>query len=238
MLGQIGNYFAAGVGRITGYLPNLVSAIIILVVGYFVCRLLDTVARRLLARAHFDNYVSQHLRRATKRAPSSTVGSAVFWLGMLVTLSLTANALGLASLNAGLNRILEFVPRVIVAAIIVGIAIALANVLADLVGDVGNRWVARAVRVAVIALSVFMALDELGIARNIVMTTFTACLGAAAIAAAIAFGVGNIPLARDYSARWTRRSQRPYEATGPGEKKEPLVVPPPGSEGPEEPLRH
>lgn len=218
---QIGNYFATGLGQIVTFLPHLLSAVIILVVGYALSRLVGSVVRRLLARAHFDGYVARRLHpkaNAPGRPASTTVGSAVFWLGMLVTLSLTTRALQLATLSDGIDRILGYVPRVIVAAFIVGVAIAVANVLAELISDVTSRWLARGARVAIITLSVFMALDELGIARNIVMTAFAAVMGAAAVAAAVAFGIGNIDLAREYTRRLERRGQRaaaPEKPTAP-----------------------
>lgn len=208
---QIGNYVAAGLGQIVAFLPHLVSAAIILIVGYALSRLVGSVVSRLLGRAHFDGYIARRLHSKASspgRPASRTVGSAVFWLGMLVTLSLTTRALNLATLSNGLDRILGYVPRVVVAAFIVGIAIAVANVLADLISDVSSRWVARGARVGIITLSVFMALDELGIARNIVMMVFAAVMGAAAVAAAVAFGIGNIDAARDFTRRLERRNRR------------------------------
>lgn len=208
---QIRSYFAAGIGQIVAFLPHLLSAVIILVVGYVLSRLAGSLARRLLARVRFDGYIAHRLHpraSAPGRPASTTVGSAVFWLGMLVTLSVTTRALQLASLSAGIDRILSYVPRVIVAAVIVGVAIAVANVLADLIGGVTSTWLARGARLAIIALSVFMALDELGIARNIVMTAFAAVVGAAAVAAAVAFGIGNIDFARDFTRRLERRGER------------------------------
>jgi hypothetical protein len=60
--------------------------------------------------------------------------------------------------------------------------------------------------VAIATLAVFMALDELGVAQRIVMTTFSLLVGAAAVAAAIAFGIGNIGLAGELGRRWARRA--------------------------------
>ena len=208
---QVQSSFEASINRFGSYLPNLIGGIVVLVLGYLISRLVGSACSRLLARAGFDRTVSRHLRAGATsgRSPSATAGSAVFWLGMLVTLSLTAESLRLPMLAAGLNGILGFVPRVVVAAIIVGAAIAVGNVLADLVRGMGNIWLAKAVRISVIALAAFMALDQLGIARTVVATTFTALLGALAVAVAIAFGVGNIDLAREYTRQWASpRSER------------------------------
>jgi hypothetical protein len=111
---QIRSYFVAGLGQIVAFLPHLLSAVIILVVGYVLSRLAGSLARRLLARVRFDGYIARRLHpraSAPGHPASTTVGSAVFWLGMLVTLSLTTRALQLASLSAGIDRILSYVPR-------------------------------------------------------------------------------------------------------------------------------
>jgi hypothetical protein len=210
MGGQIGNYFSSGLGKVVGFIPNLISAVVILALGYLVSRLVASVARRLLARVGFDRFAASHLRfwsTDSKRSASGAVGSAVFWLGILVTLSLAANSLDLHTLSAGLNRILGFIPRVLIACVIIAVALAVSRMVAGLVGGAGRGALARGAEVAVMVLAVFMALDELGVSKTIVTTTFTALLGAAAVAAAIAFGVGNIGLAREYTQRWTLRAR-------------------------------
>ena len=207
---QLQNYFYSALGQVTGFLPNLLSALLIFAVGYLVSRGLAALVRKGLERTRFNGMVAKRLHPSisTERKPaSSSAGSAVFGLGILVTLSLTAQALRLDTLARGINEVLAYVPRVLVAAIIVGVALAVARFLADWVSGMTSRWVANGVRVAIVALSVFMALDQLGVARNIVNTAFAALVGAAAVAAAIAFGVGNIDLARDYSRRFRREAE-------------------------------
>ncbi|MGC4117113.1 MAG: hypothetical protein QM765_21640 [Myxococcales bacterium] len=204
MLERIRDQFATGIGQITAYLPNLLSGAVILLVGYLVSRGLASVVLKLLGRAGIDRFVARHLDTARagaqpSRSASKTTSSAVFWLGMLVTFSLTAQALRLAGLSSGINGILGYVPRVIVAALIVGVAIPVARVLAEYVRGAGNEWFAKGVRVVVIALAAFMALDQLGVASNIVNAGFIAAVAAAAAALAIAFGVGSIDVVREYA---------------------------------------
>jgi Conserved TM helix len=240
MLEQIRNHFATGIGQIIAYLPNLVSAIIVLLVGYLVSRVLGSVVAKLLGRARFDGFVARHLHPpagGTGLSASRTAGMAVFWLGMLVTFSLAAQALRLAALSAGINRIIGYVPRVIVAALIVAIAVPVARVLSGLVANVSSPSLAKGVRVAVIALSVFMALDELGVARNIVIAGFIAVVASAAAAAAIAFGVGGIDIARDYARQWRGRSawSRMAENASDEFPTEPRVTTSPRTYSPESP---
>jgi hypothetical protein len=217
---QIGSYFGSGLGRVTGYLPNLLAAIVIAVVGYVLSRVAGSVCRRLLARAGLDRWAAQHLhpRAATaKRSASAVLGSVVFGIGVLITAAMTANALQLHSLAAGLNRILGFIPNVLVAGIIVAVAVGVGNLLASLIGTVTSPTLAKSAKISVIVLSVFMALDQLGVSRGVVLTMFTAFVGAVAVAAAISFGVGNISLARDVTKRVAERNRTRVEVAREGE---------------------
>jgi hypothetical protein len=199
---QIKTYFSLGIGRITAFVPELLSALAILAVGWGLSRLLASLTQRLLMRVRFDRFMTERVHaRSAGRSPSEVVGSVVFWLGMLISFSLAARALHLDALATGINRILEYLPQVFVAAIIVAIGIGVANLVARLLEGTVQPPVVKAARVAIIVLASFMALDELGVARGIVMTIFAFALGSAAVAAAIAFGVGNRQLAGEYTRR-------------------------------------
>lgn len=208
MAEQLRGYLAEGLGAFLAYLPNLVAGIIILLVGTLVARLLGAAVRKLLAKSRFDGFMARRLHpKASEpgRSASRAVGAAVFWLGLLLTIALAAEALLITALASGIYEILAFVPSLIVAVILVGVAIAVGNVIADFIR---TPWLARSARIAIIALAVFMALNQMGIAPSIVNAAFIALVGAAAVAAAIAFGVGNIELARDYTRRFERRGKQ------------------------------
>jgi hypothetical protein len=81
-------------------------------------------------------------------------------------------------------------------------------VAASMGGVGGGMAVARLAKVAVITLAVFMALDQLQIADEIVSTAFTLLLGALALAAGLAFGLGNRDLAGEYTRRWVEAGAR------------------------------
>lgn len=223
MANDIGTYFATALGRVTAFLPNLLSALIILVIGYALSRVAGSLTRRLSTRVGLDRFTARHLRsapQATGVSSSTAAGATVFWLGMLVTFSLMASSLKLYTLQAGLTRVLAFVPRLLVAVVIVGAAFILARFVSGFL----SAGAAKATRAGIIALSIFMALDQIGIARNIVLTMFTAVLGAAAVAAAIAFGIGNIGLAGEYGKRWARRGELELEEQ---RRRSAIETPPP-----------
>ena len=225
---QMRSYFGSGIGRVTGFLPNLLAAAVIAVVGYGLSRLAGSLCRRLVARVGFDGWAARHLHaRAgeSKRPASAVLGSVAFGVGLLITAALTADALQLRGLGAGLNRIVAFIPNVLAAGIILGVAVAVGNLLASLIGTVTSPTLAKAAKVSVIVLAVFMALDQLGVSHGVVLTMFTAFVGAIAIAAAVAFGVGNIGLARDFTQRLSERGRAKVEAAREGEAPVRVVEP-------------
>ena len=206
---RISSYFADGVGSFVAFLPHLVSALIILAVGWGVAVLLRAIAVRLLGGVHFDRLVERrvHRKATSKGSPTKGIGAIVYWVTMLVAITMASRALGLDTLAAGLSRILGYLPHVLVACAIVIVGAAVGRLVGNLVAEVASRMVATIARGAVLVLAIFMALDELQVAHGIVMTTFSLLLGAAAVAAAVAFGFGNRELAGQYTRNWIRRAE-------------------------------
>ncbi len=137
----------------------------------------------------------------------------VFWTVMLLVILLAANALGLMVVSTLFSELLAYIPSVITAVIILIIGIVLGEFVKDLVlasaGAVpGGPTLARAAKGAVIVLAVFMALEQLAIAEDIVLVAFIAVVGAAALAAGIAFGLGGRDVAAAITREWYERTRR------------------------------
>ena len=206
---RISSYFADGIGRIVAYVPQLVSATIILVLGYCAAVLLRVATRRALQAANFDKFIERrvHHRAISRGSPSVGTGAVVFWIVLLAAFTMASRALGLDALANGLNRILAYLPHVLLACVILAVGVGIGRLLGNLVADMAGRTVASLAQGAVIGLAIFMALDELQVAHGIVLTSFTLLLGAASVAAALAFGLGNRDLAAEYTRRWTREAR-------------------------------
>ena len=200
------------------YLPQLVAAIIILIVGYIVAKILQAIVRRVLQSIGFEGYlerggIKQFFDRAqTRQTPTSIVGKVVFWLVFIVALTMAADALGIQQLSAGLGQLIAFIPSIIVAILILVLATLLGNFLSGIVrGATGSGILASVVQYAILVYAVFAALTELGIAVELTAPTFLIVLGAVALAGALAFGIGGREVARDIVEKAYERRQ---EATG------------------------
>ena len=105
---------------------------------------------------------------------------------------------------------MSYIPSVIAAIVIILVGIVLGGFVGGLIaasaGAVhGGRALARIGRGGVILLAIFMALQELGIATDIVTTAFAILFGAIALALALSFGLGNRELAGEVTREWYER---------------------------------
>src|SRR5918997_2105383 len=187
-----------------GYIPQLIGALIILIVGYFIAKALQAIVGRVLEGVGFDRWmerggIKQFFDRAdTQHTPHSILGRLVFWFVFIIAITMAADALGIPQVSAVLAQLIAYIPSIIAAILILILAALLANFLAGIVrGATGSEMLSSIARYAVIVYAAFAAITELGIAVQLTAPTFLIVLGAAALAAAIAFGFGAQGVARD-----------------------------------------
>jgi hypothetical protein len=121
-----------------------------------------------------------------------------------------ANALGLQSLANVFSELVSYIPSVIAAIVIMIVGIVLGSFVGGLImasagGLHGGPTLARVGKGGVVVLAVFMALQELGVATEIVTTAFAILFGAVALALSLSFGLGNRELAGEITRNWYRR---------------------------------
>jgi hypothetical protein len=218
-----------GIYQIVAFLPRLAAALGILMVGLAIAKMVERGTDAALHRIGFDRWmreggVTEALERAgTTLDPSSVIAKLVFWTMILLVILLSANALGIAAVSILFAELLAYVPNVLAAVMVLVLGILLGEFIKDLVlasagGLPGGINLARAAKAAIILLAVFMALDQLDIAQDIVLVFFIAMVGAAALAAGIAFGLGGREVAGEILRDWyerTRASSRRRRSTGP-----------------------
>jgi small-conductance mechanosensitive channel len=192
------------VGQFFAYIPQLIGAIIILIVGYVLARVLKAVFTRLLQGIGFDGWmerggIKQFFDRAqTNQTPASVIGTLVFWFVFIIAITMAADALGIQQVSEVLAQLIAYIPSIIAAILILVLAALLANFLSGIVrGATGSELLASIARYAIIIYAAFAAVTELGIAVQLTAPTFLIILGAVALAAAIAFGFGAQGVARD-----------------------------------------
>ena len=186
------------------YISQLIGALVILIVGYLVAKALQAIVGRVLEGIGFDRWmersgIKQFFDRAdTQHTPHSILGRLVFWFVFIIALTMAADALGIPQVSAVLGQLIAYIPNIIAAILILILAALLANFLSSIVrGATGSGLLASVARYAIIVYAVFAALTQLGVAVELTAPTFLIVLGAVALAAAIAFGIGGREVARD-----------------------------------------
>jgi small-conductance mechanosensitive channel len=186
------------------YLPQLIGAIVILIVGYIIARVLMSVVARLLHGIGFDRWmeragIKQVFDRAeTRETPATVIGKLIFWFVFIIAIVMATDALGIPQVSEVFAQLIAYIPNIIAAILILILAALLANFLSGVVrGATGNELLGSIARYAIIVYAVFAALTQLGIAVQLTANTFLIVLGAVALAAAIAFGLGSREVARD-----------------------------------------
>src|ERR687895_1393680 len=186
------------------YIPQLIGAILILIVGYIVARILQAVVARVLQAIGFDRWmerggIKQFFDRAqTRETPATVLGRLGFWFVFIIAITMAADALGIRQVSEVLSQLIAYIPSIIAAILILILAALLANFLASIVrGATGSDLLSSVARYAILVYAAFAALTQLGIAVQLTAPTFLIILGAVALAAAIAFGFGAQNVARD-----------------------------------------
>ena len=191
-------------------IPGLFGAALLLIIAYFVGRVVADIVRDLLAGMGFNQLAERMgLARITEQAapartPAEIVGTIVLVAIMLFAAMEAAQLLTFVFLANIIADFLVFLGRLLLALIIVGIGIYLANLAHDLIWSSGGKnatFTAKLVRWAVLIFSGAVALEQLGVADEIINLAFGLTLGAIAVAAALAFGLG----ARDVAGREAER---------------------------------
>jgi small-conductance mechanosensitive channel len=204
--------FRAGLDAFFAFIPQLIGAILILIIGYIVAKILQAVVSRVLKAIGFDGWmerggIKQFFDRArTRETPATVLGKLVFWFVFIIAITMAADALGIQQVSEVLAQLIAYIPSIIAAILILILAALLANFLSGIVrGATGSDILASIARYAIIIYAVFAALTELGIAVQLTAPTFLIILGAIALAAAIAFGFGAQSVARDIVERAYQR---------------------------------
>jgi Conserved TM helix len=224
-------------------IPNIFAAAVVLLISYVVGRLAAGLVANLLAGIGFNSLPARlGMTRASptvgQRTPAELVGALVLITIMLFASVEAARLLGFGALAELLAQFIQLGGQIVLGLIVFGIGLYLANLAANMIessGATNARLMAWAARVAILVLSGAMALRQMGIANEIVNLAFALLLGAIAVAAALAFGLGGRETAGRELEEWVKRVKRqelladtPASTPGlPGSTRGTTVVPPP-----------
>lgn len=208
--------------QVLSTIPRIFTAAVILGVAYILGKIVGDLVAGLLANFGFNN-IFQVLglqaaqeptdsipgegpsSTATRKTPSEIAGVVVLVGIILVFLIPATDVLQFRPLTGIITELLRVLAQVLVGVFVFGVGLYLANMTFNMVSSSGGaqaRLVAQTARIAIIALVSAMALQQMGIATNIVNLAFGLLLGAIAVALALAFGFGGMDVAGEQVRKW------------------------------------
>ncbi len=189
---------------VVDFVPNILVAIIIFVLGWLVGAALESIIVQLFKTVKLDNALKNTgLNDVVERAgftlnSGAFIGALVKWFLIIVFLMASLEVLGLTQVNLFLRDVvLSYLPQVIVAVLIVLVGAILAEVAKDVVGGaakaagVASAGLAGSVaKWAIWIFTILAALSQLQVAAAFVQTLFTGIVIAVSLAVGLAFGLG------------------------------------------------
>lgn len=212
--------FRDAFSMVVSAIPRILGFIIIVAIGWFVSTLLARGVVGLLRAIRFDELMQRSgladfvAKMGTGIDSAGLVAAIVKWIVRLVVLLVAFDALGLPAVSDVMRQLLLWLPDLVVAIFVLfigGIAArALGNVVRGATAESGfanPETLANVARTSVWAFAIVVAINQLGIATNLINTLFTGFVGALAIALGLAFGLGGRDLASRTLENWYDHAQ-------------------------------
>lgn len=198
--------------KIMDALPSIFMALAILVITYYVTRMVANIVKGLLENTQINQLPAKVGLQETmgNQKISDLVAYAIVFFAMLFASIAAANLLGFEPISALITMFIAFGANIILGAIVLFIGFWLANIIASVVerSEKGSQFLANIVRVLIMGLVLAMGLKAMGIADSIVNLAFGLTLGSVAVAFALSFGLGG----QEAAARFLRKLQDKMDA--------------------------
>ncbi|NET01851.1 MAG: mechanosensitive ion channel [Sphaerospermopsis sp. SIO1G2] len=204
--------------QVLNTLPSIFTALAILIVSYFLGKFASEVVTSILTSLGFNNIFtilglptlvqqtenSEEMPTPT-RTPSEIVGVIVLVGIMLFATIAAVNILNIPALSVLVTGLVVILGRILSGLVVFGVGLFLANLAFNIVSSPGTsqaRFLAQVARISIIALVSAMALQQIGVAPDIVNLAFGLLFGAIAVAIALAFGLGGRDVAQEQMREW------------------------------------
>ncbi|MGI8574565.1 MAG: mechanosensitive ion channel family protein [Egibacteraceae bacterium] len=216
---NIGGQLTQTFGTVIDFLPKLLGFFLILIVGYFIAKILARIVDGVLERVGFDKAVERGgIKKAlakTQYDPSDFLAKIVLYAVMLFVLQLAFSVFGPNPISELIQAVIAFLPKLFVAILIVVIAAAIAAAVREVVsatlgGLSYGDMLANIASAIIIGVGIFAALNQIEIAPAIVNGLFYALLAIVAGSAIIAIGGSGIQPLRGY---WEQALDRASQET-------------------------
>jgi len=212
---------AAALAMFLAAIPKVIGFLVILIIGWIIAAALAKAVAGLLRAVRFNDlarksgftdFVHQMGLQTDAAGALATIAK---WFVRLIVLVVAFDALGLPAVSQVIQQLLLWLPNLVVALVVLVIAGLAANALSSLVrgasaeaGLSNPTLLATIARVTVWAFGIVVAVNQIGVARELVNTLFMGFVAALALALGLSFGLGGRDTAAEIVQAWYRRGQQ------------------------------
>ena len=212
---------AAALAILLGAIPKIIGFAVIIIIGWLIASAVATAVASILRAVKFNDLARRggfadfvH-KMGIQQDSSGFIANVAKWFIRLIVLVSAFDALGLPAVSQVLQQLLMWLPNLVVGLVVLVIAGLAANALAGLVrgataeSGLGNPdLLASITRIAIWAFAIVVAVNQIGIATELVNTLFMATVGAVALALGLSFGLGGRETAAQIVRGWYERGQQ------------------------------
>lgn len=198
--------FQNGIDRLFSLIPEILGVVLLLLIGWFFASLTMRIVRTLLRKIRFERSINlspagNYITRVIEH-PTEFVSRFAYWVVLLAFISFAISSLNVPALNLMITGVYRYIPNIIAAMLIFLVASAItagagAFVQKVLQGSPLSKVLVAIIPALTMSTAVFMILNQLKIAEDIVNIAYTSIMGSVALGLALAFGLGG----RDVAAR-------------------------------------
>lgn len=199
--------------NIIGFIPQLVGALIVLIIGLIVSHFLSKLVNKLISLTNVDKLV--HKIDATRKMEEVGVKFSlaviiawiVKWFFIIVTLIAVVDILKLTEVNVFLQKVVEYIPNVVVAVVILAIGLVVGQFVHDVVekSTKASRVTAHTSHMlsdvakwSLVIFTLLASLVQLGVATRLIETLFMGLVATLTISLGLAFGLGG----KEHAGKW------------------------------------
>lgn len=189
--------------KIWGYIPAIAGAIVILIAGWLIAKLVESVIVRILKAVRLD-VASEKAGVANilahgeiKQTLTEVIGAVIYWIIILVVIATALGTLNLTVASDLVSRLIEYVPNILGAIFILIVGAFVADFVGTIVrttaGNAGLKKaaiIAKATKAILITFAVVIAIEQLKIASTLIVLAVNIVLISLGIGLALAFGLG------------------------------------------------
>ncbi|MCX6743348.1 MAG: hypothetical protein NT116_03875, partial [Candidatus Parcubacteria bacterium] len=196
--------------KLIAYLPNLIAAIIILIVGILIAKAIEKLIQKIVEALKVDELIKKiNIVQRIEESGTKVVFSQIFawlvkWFVYVALLIAVSEILQLGQFTDFLKDIALYLPNVIIAVLILVVGLVLGSFIEDLLVKIlrGTKaklasLIARIAKWSIVIFTVLAALIQLKVAPMLIQTLFTTIAMAIALGSALAFGLGGKDAAKD-----------------------------------------